>query len=403
MIERYNTDEMERIWGREGEIDRLITASLASARLTGGEELEGAVWDFFDSHSRGEIDRSWRYYEERHDHDIAAWVAMVRADLPPVNAWHRGRTSSDLVETALGIGIQHSVFTVLLAANKLAAQVATLALEHQSTHVVGRTHGRHAELTTIGRRFALLAHSIDKTSKTVDPYNRGKMSGPVGVSSTEADEIKALQGTGLVPTWATQVVPRWRLARTLHDLARYSLALTDLATEIRLGSQSGISIYAERSPSADARGSSAMPHKRNPIRSERAVGLCRLIRTNAYAAVEAGTGLWNERDISHSSVERLALVDAFTLAHFVTVDLTGVVKRLEVDTVKASVGVRLPSGQASLEALLDAGWSYDEAYARVRELGSRAYLDQTDKPAIRWYDPTRDRGLWSVVRRIAAG
>lgn len=396
-VGRYRTPEIDSIWDRGGELDRLNRAAAACAYISGGRELMDAVIEA--TAARTDL-TTWAALEIRYDHDIAAYVEMVRQALPAgyCDDWHRGRTSSDLVETALALGLKDSARQLYDATDGLAVALAHRALEFRDTPIIGRTHGQAAEPTTVGRRFAVLANGV---SNWVSQQPVAKLSGPVGVDFGP-DQTTLLRGLGLYSAPSTQVVPRWHLAGWVSRLLPLSVQLSTLATTIRLGSQTDIAWCREVSPSTHARGSSAMPHKRNPIRSERAVGLTKLIRHNVYAVVDAGAELWDERDISHSSVERTALVDAIQLTHFVLRDLTGVVDRLEVDEEAARRHTDQPTGLGAVEDIVGTGRTYAEAYAMVRELGpSVACRDAGASGLGVLYDPRWEPELWSHIEELA--
>lgn len=400
MISRYDPADIHAIWSPHGELERLVQVARASAHVTGGEPLVRAVEAAVES--GGVTVDAWRELERKYDHDIAAFVELVRRNLDGAAAelWHRGRTSSDLVEPALALGVDESLWLIHRATRELAGTLARLALEHRQTPVMGRTHGQYAEPTTIGRKFALFAVGLDSGNRL---YGRAKLSGPVGTGLAERDSWVALNPLELHETPSTQIVPRWHLGRTIADLLPLTQVLSTLATEIRLASREPAAWLRERSPSEDARGSSAMPHKRNPIRSERAVGLLKRVRTDILAVIEAGAELWEERDISHSSVERTALVDALTATLFVVRDLTGVVSRLEVHPGAAAIPVQRATGVGAVEALIEYGLSYADAYAAVRELGPEqaciAYdVDGAGEP----YDPELEPRLWRQVEQLSS-
>lgn len=392
MIERYWTPELFSVWGEVGELNRLLDAAWACAYASGGQDLADAVQEVRPLVTLDD----WRRYEQRFDHDIAGLVELIRDLLPEKHksVWHSGRTSSDLVETALGIGVTNSMVYITQAKDALTGKLAELAVQYKHLPVVGRTHGQHAELTTVGRRFAVHCAAIANIGLIA--YRVGKLSGPVGATPPE-HEGEILKELGLLPTMNTQVVPRTWLASSVASLLPLTVGLSNLATMIRLGSQSGIAYLSEVSPAADARGSSSMPQKRNPIRSERAVGLCKVIRGDVLSVVEAGAELWDERDISHSSVERIALVDALALTHFVCKDLFGVLARLAVDPRAASQHTDEPTGASALRALVGSGMEHGAAYARIRSLGPVGAVRGLSDAFPDAYDPSSEQEYWDAL------
>lgn len=397
-VDRYTTSEMLQLWSKEAELERLCKAAEASAYLTGGAGLHQAVKDICGTDAVNCV--AWADYEDRFDHDIAAFVEMIRAALPGGmrDSWHRRRTSSDLVDTALALAIRDASAAIYQAKYDLARELARVALDFRTAPVMGRTHGQFAEPTTIGRKFALFAYALHDWEPGSVAY--GKMSGPVGTDSFPGDASIMIQlGLDIVPS--TQIVPRWYLAEFVLGLVPLANIVSSLATEIRLGSQSGISWVREGRRTADARGSSAMPQKRNPIRSERAVGLAKVIRHNAYAVADSGAELWNERDISHSSVERTALVDAISLTHFLLRDMTDVTRRLEFDLDDAAAGCDEATGVGAVEALVRSGVPYSAAYDHVRAVGPAEACRQRGVDGRGFgYDPDLEPELWDTIRNL---
>lgn len=428
MIGRYEDPEIAQIWSPEGYLTRLCYAATVSIRSQGlpqevADRAAEAIWDGY--HSKSISVSKWQALEAQYDHDLAAFVEMIRQVLRDTvsdavaDRWHRFRTSSDLADTALALGMVDSQVYLREQHGRLLRALACQALAHEATPILGRTHGQSAEWTSIGRRFAVWFQQTDEAMTATPVYGYVKMSGPVG-NWGRLDADVELRNQGLTPVPSTQIVPRSYLGSTVAGIATYSMVLSDIATGIRLGSRtvagtSGPEWCREARGCAgdgtQARGSSAMAQKRNPIRSEQVIGLTRLIRSNAAAVMEAGAGLWEERDISHSSVERVALVDLLHLTAHCTRTLTKVIDRLEIIAPDPDL-LAVPTGVGALEALIAYGESYASAYDQVRDHGPVLAVAGNDRALDFCYEfnrssvlgtpnPTEDL-LWSRIRQTAA-
>lgn len=418
MHDRYTTPAMAEAWSRPRQLERLHEAAVLAATVTDEEQgLGGALArEVLRVHREyQELDRRsgkplsdylmrWHDLEQRLDHDIAAFVELVREQLPDEVAryFHLGRTSSDLVDTALAFAIIDSLELLDTARWRLCTELALVARRYRDAHILGRTHGQEAELTTVGRRFAQLLSVV--MGAGWEPYRVAKLTGPVGTrSNTESARVLYHAGLRAVPS--TQIVPRYYLARLMGELSAATVPLSDLAMLIRLGSRGGReapSWVREGRRGSEARGSSAMPVKRNPIRTERASGLLIYVRSTAGTVIEASSGLWEERDISHSSVERVGLPAVFAALEFVYRDLAEVVRRLEVDEDAMIRPSALPNtSAAALERLVAShGMSYAEAYRLVADVGPDEAVDGVRLAAP--YDPSSERTLWAAVESVLA-
>ena len=311
------------------------------------------------------------------EHDVAAFVDVVQSSVGlPEGAWvHHGLTSSDVVDTALSVTLVRACDLVLEAAGRLEATIVGRAREFRDTPMVGRTHGVHAEPTTFGTKLALWALQVrrdrDRLSRARAAIAVGKLSGAVGTYSNIDPRVEAMVCTrlGLEPVFATQVIARDRHAELLYAFASVGATVESFALEIRHLARTEVREVEEGFRAGAQKGSSAMPHKRNPVKCEQLCGLARVLRANLQAGLE-NVALWHERDISHSSVERIVLADSATLAYYVLVRFREVVERFEVfpermlENLEASHG--LVFSQAVLLALVEAGCSRDEAYRIVQ-------------------------------------
>ncbi len=322
--------------------------------------------------------------EQVTDHDVAAFVDVVQERVGGrAAAWiHYGLTSSDVVDTALSVTLGRAGDLLLGAVDALEAVVADRAREFRDTPIVGRTHGIHAEPTTFGAKLALWALALRRDRRRLQQARAGiavgKLSGAVGTYSNIDPEVEAFvcDRLGLRPVPATQVIGRDRHAELLYACASLGATIEMCALEIRLLQRTEVGEVAEPFRAGAQKGSSAMPHKRNPVKSEQLCGLARVLRGYVGAGLE-DVALWHERDISHSSVERIVFPDAFQLAYYMAVRLRTVVEGLEVypermrENLDASHG--LVFSQAVLLALVEAGWTRDDAYRAVQRDATRSW------------------------------
>jgi len=321
------------------------------------------------------------------DHDVAAFVDVVQEAIgPPEGSWvHHGLTSSDVVDTALSATLVRAADLLLAASGELVAALKRRALEHAATPMLGRTHGMHAEPTTFGVKLALYCLQAERDRERLrrarDAVAVGKLSGAVGTYSNidPAVEEQVCGALGLRPTPATQVIPRDRHAEYLYACATVGATVEALATELRHLQRSEVA-ETEEPFGAGQKGSSAMPHKRNPITSERLVGMARVLRGYLVAGLE-DVALWHERDISHSSVERIVLPDASLLAYYVLRRAARLVDglvvhedRMRENLLEGSLG--LVFSQPVLLALVESSVSRDAAYRIVQRDARRAFEER---------------------------
>jgi adenylosuccinate lyase len=327
-----------------------------------------------------------RERERTTNHDVAAFVDVVSESVGEAGRWiHFGLTSSDVLDTALALQLREAGRELSAGADALTAALAGRAREFADVLCMGRTHGVHAEPTTFGVKLAGFAwesrRAADRLRRAFEDAQVGKLSGAVGTYSALGPEIEraTLERLGLrAEDVSTQVVPRDRHAEVLSAIALAGASLERLATEVRHLQRTEVREVEE--PFAEGqKGSSAMPHKRNPITSERVAGLARLLRGYAQAGLE-NVALWHERDISHSSVERVALPDATTLLHYMQHLMVGVVEGMHVYPDRMRANVELTHGalfsQSVLTALIESGMTRDDAYRIVQRNAQRAWDEQ---------------------------
>ena len=317
------------------------------------------------------------------DHDVAAFVDVVAGSVGEAGRWvHHGLTSSDVLDTALALQLTAAGLQLIGGARDYRDALIVKAREHRDTLCVGRTHGVHAEPTTFGVKlagFAFEAHrNLRRLERAVEQSSVGALSGAVGTYATNGPEFEArvLERLGLGrESVSTQVVARDRHAELLGAVSIAGAGLERFGTEIRHLQRTEVR-EVEEPFRAGQKGSSAMPHKRNPIVSERICGIARLLRGYALAGVE-DVALWHERDISHSSVERVALPDATILLDYAQSLATRVVEGMAVHADRMRTNLNATHGalfsQRALLALVESGLSRDEAYRIVQENAQRAW------------------------------
>jgi adenylosuccinate lyase len=321
------------------------------------------------------------------DHDVAAFVDVVQEAIgQPEGSWlHYGLTSSDVVDTALCATLTNASDLLIAAGGALVAALKTRALECIDIPVTGRTHGMHAEPTTFGAKFSLWALQAERDLQRLRAARGrvavGKLSGAVGTYSNIDPRVEehVCRALGLTPTPATQVVARDRHAEYLWACASVGATIELIATEVRHMARSELG-EVEEPFKPGQKGSSAMPHKRNPILSERLCGLARVLRGYLSAGLE-DVALWHERDISHSSVERVVLPDASMLTLYMLENATGLVEGLVIHPERALATLRegshgLVFSQSVLLALVGSGITRDAAYRIVQRDARAAWAEE---------------------------
>ena len=383
MIERYTLPAMGRFWTETAKFQTWLQVELAvcEAQTTLGNIPVDIMTQIrqkarFDPQRIQEIEQTVR-------HDVIAFLTNLNESLGEAGRYvHLGLTSSDVLDTGLALQLVGSLEVLLAQVEQLIQVVRTQAQRHRHTVMVGRSHGIHAEPITFGFKLAgwlaELLRQRERLTRLRTQVAVGKISGAVGTYAhlDPRVEVLACQSLGLTPDCAsTQVISRDRHAEYLQGLALLGASLERFAVEIRHLQRTEV-LEVEEFFAPGQKGSSAMPHKRNPIRSERLTGLARLLRGYATAGLE-NVALWHERDISHSAVERVAMGDASIVAHFMLVELTDLVQTLQIYPENMRRNLYRYGGvifsQQVLLSLVQKGMSREDAYQLVQGLAHQAW------------------------------
>jgi adenylosuccinate lyase len=376
MISRYTRPEMARLWTDEHRLGIWleIEVSVCEALAKRGVIPVDAVREM---RAKAKVDaRRVAEIELEVKHDVIAFVTAAAESVGPSGRFlHLGLTSSDVIDTAFAVQLSHSAHLLLRDLDALLAAVRALAEKYRDTRMIGRTHGVHAEPITFGVKaaswYAELCRGFERIETAQREIATGKLSGAVGTYAHLSPEVEAevLPRLGLVPeTVATQIVPRDRHAAFFSALAIVAASIERIALELRHLQRTEV-LEAEEPFTRGQKGSSAMPHKRNPWMAENLCGLARLVRGYAGTALE-NVALWHERDISHSSVERVIAPDVCTVLDFMIARLTGILDRLVVYPERmaenAAWSGELVFSESVLLALVEGGVAREEGYRWVQ-------------------------------------
>lgn len=388
MIPRYTRPEMGKLWDVENKYQKWLDIEIAVCEVWA--ELGEIPVDTlkvikkkaqFDVQKINEIENVVK-------HDVIAFLTSVAQNLGPESRFiHKGLTSSDILDTALALLMREASDIIIKDIKGLMDVIKKQAYKYKDTPIIGRSHGVHAEPMTFGLKFALwyedMRRNLERIKRAKETISIGKLSGAVGTFSNipPAIEEKVCRKLGLKPEpVATQIVQRDRHAEYLMTLALIAASVEKIATEIRHLQRSEV-LEAEEPFMAGQKGSSAMPHKRNPVGCENLSGLARLVRTNAMAALE-NIALWHERDISHSSVERVIIPDSSILVDYMLDRLKGILEGLHVypkrmkENMAKSYG--LYNSQRVMLALIDKGLSREDAYDIVQRDAMMSWKEEID-------------------------
>jgi adenylosuccinate lyase len=386
MIERYTRPAMGELWNLEAQFQSWLDVELAAcwAWSQVGAIPEDDVDTLYDE-AGFDVDRIHEIEAET-KHDVVAFTRAVSETLGPEKKWiHYGLTSSDVVDTAWMVRLKEANALIREALTRMASVLADKAREHKHTVMMGRTHGVHAEPTTFGlkmaRFYAEIERQRERFERAAEEMRVGKLSGAVGTFAHIPPEVERLacERLGLEPSpIATQILQRDRHAHYISTLAGIGSTLENMAVEVRHLQRSEVR-EAEESFGSGQKGSSAMPHKRNPVGSENISGCARLLRGHQTSAYE-NVALWHERDISHSSVERIILPDATTLAHYALHRFAGIIEQLTVydDNMRRNMDAThgLWASQRLLLKLIDTGLNREASYDLVQPLAMQAWNEK---------------------------
>ena len=386
MIERYSLPGMRSVWTEQRkleiwlEIETLACEAMAELGTIPKEDAETIrAKGAFDIHAVREI-------EKRTNHDVIAFIEDVASRVGPAARWiHQGLTSSDLLDTTIAVQMVESCGILENDLLALREAVAVRAKEHKFTPMIGRSHGIHAEPISFGLKLALMydefTRSLERLREMRERIRVGKISGAVGTHAHLDPEVerRVCERLNLKPAaLSTQILQRDRHAEFMTNLALIASSIDRWATEFRHLQRTEV-LEVEEYFSEGQKGSSAMPHKRNPISGERLSGLARVIRGNAMAALE-NVALWHERDISHSSVERIILPDSCTLLDYMLVTLTKLVAKLIVYPENMRRNMELTGGlyasQSALLMLTEKGMERKDAYEAVQRAAMKTWKDK---------------------------
>ncbi|WPM31457.1 adenylosuccinate lyase [Hydrogenobacter sp. T-2] len=386
MIERYTRREMGQIWSDLNKFRLWLKVELAVCRAwhklgkipdEALKEIEKRT--FVDE----KVVEKIYQYERVYKHDVLAFVSAINEQIQEYSHYfHMGLTSSDVVDTALALQIREALSLILEGLEKVIQRLRSLAIEHKNTLMMGRTHGVHAEPMTLGLKFLSWYEEMKRNKKrllqALEDISYGKLSGAVGTYSNLDPRVEelALEELGLkVEPVSTQVVPRDRHAQVMYALASTACALERFATEIRHLQRTELLEVLEPFGKGQ-RGSSAMPHKKNPIHAERLCGLARIIRANLLVALE-NIPLWHERDISHSSAERVILPDSTIALDYMLNLFLEILEGLVVNPERMLGNMELSHGLFAsskvLVKLMEKGVHRDKAYDMVQRCAMRSW------------------------------
>jgi len=391
MIQRYSTSETDALFSEVAKMQRwmeielsvtdalaamgVVPADVAAACRSGAPVIDEAFVAMVEAR------------EVITNHDVAAFVDVLQGAIgAPAGTWvHYGLTSTDVVDTGLCWALRDAADLIIESLGGLIEVVKTMATTHRNTPMIGRTHGVHAEPTTFGAKVALWGLQIDRDRTRMmrarDAVAVCKLSGAVGTYSNIEPEVEAIVAAhlGLVAVPATQVIARDRHAEYLYVCASIGTTLETIAVELRHLQRTEVNEVREGFTKGQ-KGSSAMPHKRNPISAETITGLSRVLRGNSQVGLQ-DVALWHERDISHSSAERIVLPDSSALALYVVRRMTRLLSNLEVDVANMLKNLNSLHGvvfsQSVLLALVDSGMMRDDAYRIVQAAAAEAISSGT--------------------------
>lgn len=386
MISRYTLPEMEAVWSEKNKFQKMLDVEVAACEAFSKKgKIPKSAFETIKKKARFNIDRI-KELEKESDHDVAAFVSNVQENIGAEGRYiHIGLTSNDVTDTALALQMKEAADIILKDLENFSQILAKKAKAYKFTPIIGRTHGVHAEPTTFGLKMALYyeetKRNIERMAQAKQTISVGKISGAVGTFSNIEPHVEEYVckklDLGVAPV-SNQVIQRDRHAHYLSTIAIIGGTLEKLAIDIR-GLQRTEVREVEEYFSPTQKGSSAMPHKRNPITCERITGLARLLRSYAHASME-NIALWHERDISHSSVERVIIPDATILIDYMLNKMADIAQHLLVYPKRMLENLNKTRGliysQRVLIALINSGASRDKAYKLVQRCAMKTWEDE---------------------------
>lgn len=419
MIDRYTLPEMGEIWSDQFKYETWLKIEiLATEARVGTGEVPKEDLAVIKEKASFSVERISEI-ELTTQHDVIAFLTNVNENIGPASRHlHYGMTSSDVLDTALSVQIKEASGIILKKIDLLTNALKTRAVEHKNTLCIGRTHGIHAEVTTMGLKFAQwydeMKRHRERFTKAIDEISTGQISGAVGTFDHLSPVVEEFvcEKLGLKPEpVSTQVIQRDRHAFYLSVLGIIGGTLEKIATEIRHLQKTEV-LEAEEYFGKGQKGSSAMPHKRNPIICERITGMARLMRSYVSPAIE-NIALWHERDISHSSVERVVFPDATILIDYMLQKSIDLVTKLIVYPENMMRNIHLTRGliysQKVLLALTESGMSREESYAAVQDAAMRVWRDTSlnlkeellkNEKVVQNIDPTRFDAIFDLTNSM---
>ncbi|RLB80999.1 MAG: adenylosuccinate lyase [Deltaproteobacteria bacterium] len=397
MIKRYTREVMGHVWTEENKFQTwLLVEILVCEALAKTGQIPKKAAQNIRKKARFSIERI-EAIEAETKHDVIAFLTNVAETVGPDARYiHLGLTSSDILDTAMAVRLRHASKIILKGCDGLLATLKKKAMAHKDTVMVGRSHGIHAEPITFGLKLALwydeMRRNRRRMEQAMETISVGKISGAVGTYANVSPEVEAYvcRKLGLKPaTISNQIIQRDRYAEYFTTLAIIASTIEKMAVEIRHLQRTEV-LEAEEYFSKGQKGSSAMPHKRNPVASENLSGLARLIRSNAAAALN-NIALWHERDISHSSVERVIVPDTTILVDYMLNRMIGIIRNLVVYPKRMQQNLALTQGlifsQQLLLALAKHGVRREDAYKMVQKQAMRAWKKKLDFKELVENDP----------------
>ena len=388
MIDRYFTKDMKRIWSDENRFKtwEKVEITVAEVMCDRGIVPQSSL-DIIKEKSKFSVDRVLEIEKETR-HDVIAFLTNLAENIGPDSRYiHMGMTSSDLLDTSMALQCKEAGEIILERLNIFKECLRNKAIEHRETFQIGRSHGVHAEPITFGLKLALwseeIGRNIERWNSAVNTISTGMISGAVGTYQHLDPEIekKVCKKLDLDPaSVSNQVIQRDRHAYFLNILAMIGCTIEKIAIEIRHMQRTEV-LEAEEYFSKGQKGSSAMPHKRNPILTERMTGFARLLRGNAHTAME-NVALWHERDISHSSIERVIFPDSTTMVDYMLIKMTNLMNNLLIYPDNMKKNLNLTNGlifsQEVLLLLIKKGATREEAYELVQKNAMKVWEEKVD-------------------------